>query len=229
MDKNISISIINLIVNADIVVKIVIILLALASLWSWTIIFEKIFRLGSAKSQIKKVEEMFENGNNLDEIQKKSKTSNNPCNKVLLACMREWRANNIKQIMQESNEKKTSLKIRLSTSMDIACNRAMIELETGLSFLAIIGSCAPFIGLFGTVWGIMTSFQSIAVAKNTNLAVVAPGIAEALLATGIGLFAAIPGVFFYNIFANKINDINERTQNFSSQILNLLSKELDNH
>ena len=111
--------------------------------------------------------------------------------------------------------------------MQIATNQSMQKLESGLGFLAIVGSATPFVGLFGTVWGIMNSFQGIAVSKNTSLAVVAPGIAEALLATGIGLFAAIPAVFFYNIFSGKINQFNERVGNFSLRLLNVLSKELD--
>jgi biopolymer transport protein TolQ len=102
-------------------------------------------------------------------------------------------------------------------------------MESGLNFLAIIGSATPFIGLFGTVWGIMNSFQSIAISKNTSLAVVAPGIAESLLATAIGLFAAIPAVFFYNIFSAKINSFNERVNNFSLNLFNVMSQELDNN
>ena len=103
----------------------------------------------------------------------------------------------------------------------------MHKIENGLNFLAIIGSVAPFIGLFGTVWGIMTSFQSIAVSKNTSLAVVAPGIAESLLVTGIGLFAAIPALIFYNIFSNKINLFLERLDSFSLETSKTLSRELD--
>ena len=223
-----SLSIINLILEADIVVKIVMGILATMSLWSWTIIFEKFLVLNVVSLRILNIEKMFENGTAIDEIQKSSKKDkSNPLNVLLLACMREWRNNNIKHIMQQGSDKKQSLKERLSNAMEISANKSIAELESGLSFLAIAGSCAPFIGLFGTVWGIMTSFQNIAIAKNTNLAVVAPGIAEALLATGIGLFAAVPAVFFYNIFTNKINQIHDRSQNFSGQILNLLSKELD--
>jgi biopolymer transport protein TolQ len=129
--------------------------------------------------------------------------------------------------MAGGGEKKISLKERLSNTMQVAVNQSMHKMETGLNFLAIVGSSAPFVGLFGTVWGIMSSFQGIAASKNTSLAVVAPGIAEALLATAIGLFAAIPAVFFYNIFSAKINYFTERAQNFSIQLLNLLSKELD--
>ncbi len=228
MDK-VSLSVINLILEADVVVKIVMLILAIISLWSWSVIFEKFFLFNLVIRRIDGIEKMFDKGTAIDEIQKSSKKdAKNPLNALLLACMREWRNNNVKQIMQQGVEKKQSLKERLSSAMEIACNKSIAELESGLSFLAIAGSCAPFIGLFGTVWGIMTSFQNIAIAKNTNLAVVAPGIAEALLATGIGLFAAIPAVFFYNIFTNKINQIHNRSQNFSGQILNLLSKELDN-
>ena len=111
--------------------------------------------------------------------------------------------------------------------MQIACNKSLQKIEHGLNVLAIIGSITPFVGLFGTVWGIMNSFQSIAVSKNTSLAVVAPGIAESLLATAIGLFAAIPAVFFYNIFSAKINHFQERANNFCLTLFNLLSQELD--
>ena len=229
MDKQTSISIIDLIVQADVIVKIVMAILAVASIWSWTIIFEKIIKLKIVEIRSNKLESMFEKNVGLDQIYKIAKsTSEHPIAATFLSCMMEWKSNNIKQIMQEDSAKKQSLKDRLYSAMQIGSNRSISDLESGLGFLAIIGSSAPFIGLFGTVWGIMVSFQGIAIAKNTSLAVVAPGIAEALLATGIGLFAAIPGVFFYNIFANKINKISERTNNFSMQILNLLSKELDN-
>ena len=141
--------------------------------------------------------------------------------------MKEWKSSNVKQVISDSTEKKSSLKERLMGEMEVASNRSMQRLESGLGFLAIVGSAAPFVGLFGTVWGIMSSFQGIAVSKNTSLAVVAPGIAEALLATAAGLFAAIPAVFFYNIFSAKINQFTERAHNFSVQLLNVLSKELD--
>lgn len=147
--------------------------------------------------------------------------------KIFLACIKEWKISNVKQIIADGVEKKNSLKERLSNVMLVATNRSMLKLESGLSLLAIIASSSPFVGLFGTVWGILNSFQSIAVNKNTSLAIVAPGIAESLLATAIGLFAAIPAVFFYNIFTTKINQFNERSNNFSLLLLNALSKELD--
>jgi biopolymer transport protein TolQ len=164
----------------------------------------------------------------LEDVYKDAKRNyNHPMALVFLACMKEWKTNNIKQIIATGADKVASLKERLEGAMQITANKSLHKLEDGMNFLAIVGSNAPFVGLFGTVWGIMNSFQGIAVSKNTSLAVVAPGIAEALLATAVGLFAAIPAVFFYNIFANKINQFNERMENFSKQLLNILSRELD--
>jgi len=164
----------------------------------------------------------------LEDIYTAAKTNDNhPLSRIFIACMKEWKGSNIKKIINDAPEKKSSLKERLMSAMQVASNQSMHKLESGLSFLAIVGSAAPFVGLFGTVWGIMSSFQGIAISKNTSLAVVAPGIAEALLATAVGLFAAIPAVFFYNIFSTKINQFTERTHNFSMQLLNIFSRELD--
>lgn len=227
MEKSASVSIINLISQADMVVQFVMILLAIASLWSWTIIFDKLLKFFVLKNRSNKFEEHFESLT-LEEIYREAEANDNhPLARIFLACMQEWKDSNIKQIVADGGDKKSSLKERLSTAMQIASNKSMQKLESGLGFLAIVGSATPFVGLFGTVWGIMNSFQGIAVSKNTSLAVVAPGIAEALLATGIGLFAAIPAVFFYNIFSGKINNFTERASNFSMQLLNVLSKELD--
>jgi biopolymer transport protein TolQ len=228
MEKVSSVSFVNLIAQADVVVQLVMLILVIASLWSWAIIFDKIVKFFVLKNRSNKFEEFFEGTMMLEDIYNEAKSNDNhPLSRIFLACMKEWKSNNIKQIIAESSDKKSSLKERLMGAMQIANNRSMQKLESGLNFLAITGSSAPFIGLFGTVWGIMSSFQGIAVSKNTSLAVVAPGIAEALLATGIGLFAAIPAVFFYNIFSSKINYFTERANNFSIQLLNILSKELD--
>ena len=228
MEKTASISIISLVGQADIVVQLVMLILAFASLWSWATVFDKLMKFQVLKSRSDKFEEAFENGEMLEDIYLKAKSrDNHPLSHIFIACIKEWKSNNIKQIINGEVEKKSSLKERLIGSMQVATNRSMQKLEAGLNFLAITGSVAPFVGLFGTVWGIMNSFQGIAVSKNTSLAVVAPGIAEALLATAVGLFAAIPAVFFYNIFSAKINYFTERANNFSAQLLNLLSKELD--
>lgn len=228
MEKVASVSLVNLIAQADIVVQLVMLLLVIASMWSWAIIFDKIVKFRVLKNRSDRFEETFEGTMMLEDIYNEAKNNDNhPLSRIFLACMREWKSNNIKQILAESAEKKASLKERLGGAMQVASNKSMQKLETGLNFLAIVGSATPFIGLFGTVWGIMSSFQGIAVSKNTSLAVVAPGIAEALLATAMGLFAAIPAVFFYNIFSAKINYFSERANNFSVQLLNILSKELD--
>ena len=227
MDKS-SVSLINLIVQADIVVQLVILLLVSASLMSWAIIFDKFIKFRILKNRSDIFEDSFENNVPLEDIFNQAKNNDNhPLARIFLACLREWKANNIKQIAAQGSEMKNSLKERLLNSMHIASNRSMIKLESGLNLLAIIGSSAPFVGLFGTVWGIMNSFQSIAVSKNTSLAVVAPGIAESLLATAIGLFAAIPAVFFYNIYTAKINHFSERANNFVMMLLNSMSNDLD--
>ncbi len=227
MDKIPSVSLTNLILQADIVVQSVMFLLVAASLWSWAIIFDKMMKLRILKIRTEKFEESFENLMLEDVYGLAKKNDNHPLSRIFLACMKEWKANNVKQIIEKAPENKSSLKERLSAAMQIASNKSLQKLESGLSFLAIIGSAAPFVGLFGTVWGILNSFQGIAVSKNTSLAVVAPGIAEALLATAVGLFAAIPAVFFYNVFSNRINQFGERANNFSMQLLNVLSRELD--
>jgi biopolymer transport protein TolQ len=221
-------SIMKLIMHADFLVQMVMLFLLVASMWSWAIIFDKFIKFRILKSRSDKFEDFMEGNHTIEDIyQKAKKQDNHPLAHIFIACISEWKSNNIKQIIAGAPDKKASLKDRLVSSMQVASNRSMEKLESGLNFLAITGSAAPFVGLFGTVWGIMNSFQGIALSKNTSLAVVAPGIAEALLATAIGLFAAIPSVFFYNIFSNKINQFSERANNFSMQLLNLLSKELD--
>lgn len=227
MENLSSVSIFSLIAHADVIVQIVMAILLLASLWSWTVIFDKLLKYSALKKRSDKFEESFDNGILEEVYSEAKKNGNHPLARIFLACMKEWKSNNIKQIVKQGGERKVALKERLSTAMQVSTNRSVQNLEKGLGFLAIVGSAAPFVGLFGTVWGIMNSFQGIAISKNTSLAVVAPGIAEALLATGIGLFAAIPAVFFYNVLSDKINQFSQRADNFSMQLLNVLSKELD--
>ena len=228
MDHSKTISVFSLISQADFIVQLVIFILVFASLFSWAIIFDKFLKFRILRRRSDTFEEIFENGAMLDEVYNEAKKNDNhPLARIFLACIKEWKSTNSKHQITDNHEKKSALKDRLTNAMQVATNRSMVKLELGLNFLAIIGSSSPFVGLFGTVWGILNSFQAIAVSKNTSLAVVAPGIAESLLATAIGLFAAIPAVFFYNIFIAKINQFNERAQNFSLLLLNALSKELD--
>lgn len=223
------VSILELLQQADVVVQLVMLVLAIASIWSWTIVFDKVFKFYFLRIKTDQFENLFHEGKMLDEIFTIAKKANDhPFAKIFVSAITEWKAGNVKTILQSGqNEKKESLKERIETSMQVAANKETEKLEDNMQILAIIGSTAPFVGLFGTVWGIMNSFQSIALSKNTSLAVVAPGIAEALLATAIGLFAAIPAVFFYNIYTNKINKFADEMSNFSSMIGNILSRELD--
>ncbi|MFT5703178.1 MAG: biopolymer transport protein TolQ [Rickettsiales bacterium] len=226
---NHGVSILDLLQQADLVVQLVMILLALASMWSWTIVFDKIFKFYVVRAKTNKFEALFHSGKMLDDIFViAKKNDNHPFAKVFIAAVKEWKIGNVKTIVQDqTSDKKDSLKERIQNSMQVACNKSIEKLEDNMHILAIIGSVAPFVGLFGTVWGIMNSFQGIAISKNTSLAVVAPGIAEALLATAIGLFAAIPAVFFYNVYSNKINKFADEMNNFSIFISNILSRELD--
>lgn len=222
-----SISLVNLVMQADIIVQSVMGLLVLASIVSWSMIFDKFFKFRILRNRTMIFEDHFESKMIEDVYNVATEKNNHPLALVFLACMDEWKENNIKRVIESGSEMKDSLKERLMAAMQIAANSSMVKFQKGMSFLAIIGSVAPFIGLFGTVWGIMNSFQGIALAKNTSLAIVAPGIAEALLATALGLFAAIPAVFCYNIFANRVNSFHEKMENFSLRLLNVLSRELD--
>jgi len=223
-----SFSPINLILEADFVVQLVVAILIASSIFSWAIIYDKIIKFRILKRRSDEFEDIFEQNRDINQVYELAYSNNNhPLARIFLACLQEWKNGNIKSI--KTAEKADSFKARLNNAMQVASNRSLQKMESGLNFLAIIGSATPFVGLFGTVWGIMNSFQSIAISKNTSLAVVAPGIAESLLATAIGLFAAIPAVFFYNIFSAKINSFNERVNNFSLNLFNVMSQELDNN
>ncbi len=228
MINNFNYSFIALFNEADIVVKSIMIALIVASIFSWSIILEKIIRIKLVKRRCERFEMDFAI-KNIEELFKNAKSNNNNIHsRLFLSAMREWKKNDIKAIiMDKTGSRKLSLKERLNGVMSVSINRSIQKLEIGLNMLAIIGSSAPFVGLFGTVWGIMNSFQSIALMKYWSLAVVAPGIAEALLATGIGLFVAIPAVFFYNIFIARINRLYEMGGNFSVELSNIFSRELD--
>ena len=223
-----SFSMLNLILQADFVVQLVIIILVGASIFSWATVCDKFFKFRLLKKRSDEFEDLFEQHLNIDQIYEFAIQNNNhPLARIFLSCLHEWKNNDVHIVVSKGVEKIDSFKTRLNNAMQIACNKSLQKIEHGLNVLAIIGSITPFVGLFGTVWGIMNSFQSIALSKNTSLAVVAPGIAESLLATAIGLFAAIPAVFFYNVFSAKINHFQERANNFCLTLFNLLSQELD--
>lgn len=209
--------------QAHIVVQIVMIGLILASVWSWAIMIDKSMVYRKAKRQMNRFEKLFWSGNSLEDLyQSLTGQQNSMMAAVFASAMREW-----KRTQQAPTNSYVHLQQRLDKVMEVTIAREMDRLERGLLFLATIGSTAPFIGLFGTVWGIMTAFQAIAISKDTNLAVVAPGIAEALFATALGLIAAIPAVAAYNYFVNQVNRMGTRLEGFADEFSAILSRQID--
>jgi biopolymer transport protein TolQ len=221
------ISILSLIMSSDFIGQSVIIILAMASIWSWAVIIHKIWLFSGIKKKIKAFENVFWSGQVLDDLYERVKNvTDNPFASIFVSAIRECKETRSSDV-KNTDLIKMSLKDRVFGLMNLVRNKELEKLETKLGFLASVGSSAPFIGLFGTVWGIMHSFQSIASSKNTSLAVVAPGIAEALLATAIGLFVAIPATIFYNYLSSEINTLNNKTDDFIGELNNLLSRAID--
>ena len=192
-----------LFLQADWVVKLVMVGLLLASVWVWAIVFEKYTSLRRANRAADAFEDSFWSGGSLDDLfRKEGEQPTHPMAAVFAAAMREWRRS--AQRLAGSDLVAAGLKERIDRTMNVTVQREMDRMERWMIFLASVGSVGPFIGLFGTVWGIMNSFAAIAGMQNTNLAVVAPGIAEALFATAIGLVAAIPAVLAYNKISSDL-------------------------
>ena len=212
--------------RADLVVKSVIAVLLIASLWCWAIIFEKLFSLRRLNKRSNEFETEFWSGRSLDDLfERIGPQPRDPMAAVFVAAMREWRRTPGGGIGESV---RASLADRIDRVMHITLSREMDRAERYMTFLATTGATAPFIGLFGTVWGIMHSFQAIAVSKNTNLAVVAPGIAEALFATALGLLAAIPAVIAYNKMSRDLDRYAGRLESFAGEFSAILSREMDN-
>ncbi len=210
-----------LFLQADIVVKAVMVGLLLASIWSWAIIFERSRRLKQIDGEAQAFEDRFWKAKTLDELQ--ATKGSHPTADLFRAGMDEWQAS----VEGRQNIDREGVRARLHTVMAASIDRSISDLSDRLNVLATIGSVAPFVGLFGTVWGIMRAFIAIGATQNTSLAVVAPGIAEALFATAIGLFAAIPAVIGYNRLLHRITRLEDRLQGFSSAFHALMSRELD--
>jgi biopolymer transport protein TolQ len=212
--------------SADWIVKAVMIVLLIASLWSWTIIINKGLALGTLRRRAAKFEKTFWSGQPLDELyQQFSNRTDHPMAAVFVAALREWR-----KAFEGGPPREAivaNVKDRIEKAMSVTIMRETDGLERSLGFLATVGSTAPFIGLFGTVWGIMNSFSAIAARHDTTLAVVAPGIAEALFATAMGLLAAIPAVIFYNRYVNEIGRYSTRLDAFADEFSAILSRQLD--
>lgn len=215
----------SLFMRADLIVKSVIVILLLASIWCWAIIFEKMLGLRKLNAAASKFEQSFWSGVSLDELYNRTGSqAGDPMTAVFVAAMREWN----RAVPSDGDASaRVSLSERIERVMQITLAREMDRAERYMTFLATTGSTAPFIGLFGTVWGIMNSFQSIAVSKNTSLAVVAPGIAEALFATALGLLAAIPAVVAYNKLSRDLDRYAGRLDSFAGEFSAILSRQLD--
>jgi biopolymer transport protein TolQ len=220
--QNMGFSPIKLFLDADLVVKAVIIGLALSSIWVWTIIFSFTIKMSGISRQSEKFEREFWESNDIASFAKTHSQSALPVAKVFAAGMTEWRRSTNGKTIDRAGTRE-----RLSTAMDAMIAAETDRLANRLNFLATTGSVAPFIGLFGTVWGIMRSFAAIAAEQNSSLAVVAPGIAEALFATAIGLFAAIPAVIAYNRFSHRLNQYEARMGRFADGFHGTLSRELE--
>ncbi|PHR19339.1 MAG: protein TolQ [Hoeflea sp.] len=213
----------SLFMEAGFVVKIVMLGLIGASIWTWAIVADKWISFGKFRRQLDQFEQVFWSGQSLEELYRTlSDKKTSGMSAIFVSAMREW-----KKSFERGAKSPIGLQMRIDKAMDVSLAREADGLEARLSSLATIGSAAPFIGLFGTVVGIMTSFQAIAGSKSTNLAVVAPGIAEALLATAIGLLAAIPAVIAYNKFSSDAGKLSARMEGFADEFSGILSRQID--
>lgn len=209
--------------RATLTVKLVMLMLIVASIWSWGIIIQKIITYRAARSEAAQFDMAFWSGKPLDGLfETLGANPEGRSERIFAAGMSEWHRSH-----RDDGGLIAGAQARIDRSMDVAIAKEVEELQGGLSILATVGSTAPFIGLFGTVWGIMNAFIEIAEQQNTNLAVVAPGIAEALLATGLGLLAAIPAVIFYNKLSADSDRIVGGYEAFADEFATILSRQLD--
>lgn len=218
------VTLLSLFLEAGLIVKLVMIGLVAASIWTWAIVVNKVMAFNRTKRQLDRFEDLFWSGQSLEELYRSlsERKKNTGMSAIFLAAMQEW-----KKSFERGAKSPMGLQMRIDKAMDVSLARESESLESRLGWLATIGSAAPFVGLFGTVIGIMTSFQAIAGSKSTNLAVVAPGIAEALLATAIGLLAAIPAVVAYNKFSADASKLSSRMEGFADEFSGILSRQLD--
>lgn len=209
--------------QAHIVVKLVMLGLLVASVWCWAIIIDKTILFHRTKKAMDRFEEIFWSGQSLEELYRNLQgRPTTGLASLFVAAMNEW-----KRSFEGSGKSVQSLSQRIDKVLDVTIQREVERLDSRLLFLASIGSAGPYIGLFGTVWGIMTAFTSIAASKNSSLAVVAPGIAEALFATAIGLFAAIPAVLAYNKLQSEVSKLQSRLEGFADEFSAILSRQID--
>jgi len=226
--EHVDFSLFSLFLRADLVVKSVILILIFSSIYSWAIIVSKLVRIKRLKKLDKEFDEIFWSGNSFEDLYETfNYTQGDPKSKIFCSAISEWKKSN-KSSKPMHSDILNSLKERMSRSMHVTFNKESETIEKNITFLATAGSTAPFIGLFGTVWGIMNSFQSIAIAQNTNLSVVAPGIAEALFATALGLFVAIPAVVAYNKITSDLSKYFISLETFMDEFITIFFRQLEN-
>ena len=221
-----------LIDQADVVVQLVLIILLLASFWSWAIIFDKGLRFRRLRRSAEEFERDFWQSESLEELYETLPPEHpadrrHPMEKIFAAGMREWKRSAESELARGLQGLRVQVHQRIDQAMHLALDRELDGLQRYLGFLATVGSTAPFLGLFGTVWGIMNSFRSIAMTKSTSLTVVAPGIAEALIATAFGLVAAIPAVVAYNKLSSDLDRYDGRLEAFSAEFSSIVSRHFE--
>jgi biopolymer transport protein TolQ len=222
-DAEPSLSLLTLFIHAHWIVQTVMVGLLVCSVWVWAIAVEKFLLHRRMRQAMDRFEQTFWSGQSLEELYRSlSARPTHSMAALFVAAMREW-----KRSLESEARSFAGLQMRIGKVMEVTIAREVELLERRLLVLATVGSTGPFVGLFGTVWGIMTSFQSIAASKNTSLAVVAPGIAEALFATAMGLVAAIPATIFYNKFAAEVNKQAQRLEGFADEFSAILSRQID--
>ena len=224
-----SFSLIAVFMRADWVVKAVLIALALASLWSWTVIIDKLFRFAALSKQADAFEEQVNSGRALEEVAAEyGERPKQALPKMLAVALKEWRETRSRGGLSGSGADSHAAMLisRIDRMLDSIIARESSRVEEGLGSLAIVATASPFVGLFGTVWGIMHAFQAIAAQKNTNLAIVAPSISEALFTTAVGLMAAIPAYIFYNKFSTDAARIAGRMESFADDLATAVARRL---
>lgn len=223
-----NLEIFDLIASSDMVSKVILLGLSLASVWLWAIIFDKIVKFHLLKTRTEKFEKIFWSGQMIEDLFEKVKLNvTHPFAALFVAVMHEWNLSNAQSIDLNNFEAKETLRYRMQSIAKVAVDRSGEKLSTGLGFLATVSAAAPLCGLFGTVWGIVNTFLAVSSMGNANLVIVAPGIAEALVTTIFGLIAAIPASIAFNYYTNKMNRFLDKLDNFSSELLVILSRELD--
>ena len=222
---NHSLSMYGMFMDSDIFMKALILGLLLASIWCWTIIFDKVRSFKKIRQSMKDFETKFWSGGSLENLYTTyAKTTTNPMANIFVAAIQEWRRST-----KEGTSKKATIKLseRVDKVMQIAIDKQVDRMETRMTFLASTGSVAPLLGLFGTVWGIMDAFNAIGATQSTNIAAVAPGVAEALFTTAVGLIAAIPAMIAYNKLTSDIDKMTQRMERFSDELGTILSRQAE--